>query len=124
MCLMFADLFFPLLLFKCLGIRQEEIPAIRAAFLAMVEPVDVHITMVVAQTQHNVQVVPDVVPECGGQENKRNVPSGTCVDDNRVLLYNDGVVVDSKKQPFAFFLVPHSSPKGTAKCGKMCFLFW
>jgi Piwi domain len=99
------------------GIRSEEIPAIRAAFAATEEPV--HITMVVAQTQHNIQVVPDVERQAHtghGRRNSehKNLPSGSCVDDNRVLSFSDGAVVDSKKQPFAFFLVPHFS-KATAK---------
>ena len=80
------------------------------------------ITMVMAQTQHDIRIVPG-----DGQMRTRsgNVPSGTVVDDSRVLsasppeatidpnpiVDQTRLFSDTSKQGFSFFIVPHGGLK-------------
>ena len=87
------------------------------------------ITYIVCQTQHSICVVPSSVNQTG----KKNVLSGTCVDDPRIIDYQDGLLLATKdirahygkhkgmifedinENGYDFILTSHGGLKGTSK---------
>ena len=89
-------------------IKATEVSAVREAFQELNGPTKVtKVTYVVVQSNSGVAITPT-------DDQHRNVPSGTCVDDPSVL-FGEAVPILELGECNDFLLVPHGGLKGTSK---------